>query len=84
MTVKEMFNKDRLEAEKFVRYNELNTVIYMSGSKLKKHKYEKLLDDYVENSKLDCELGVITKEIHEFEMKAAEILKKSLEFFVVY
>ena len=79
-----MFNKDRLEAEKFVKYNELNTVIYMSGSKLKKSKYEKLLDEYVENSKLDCGLGVITKEIHEFEMKAAEILKKSLEFFVVY
>ncbi|VEJ94975.1 Uncharacterised protein [uncultured Blautia sp.] len=84
MTVKEMFNKDRLEAEKFVRYNELNTVIYMSGSKLKKSKYEKLLDEYVENSKLDCELGVITKEIHEFEMKAADILKKSIENFIVY
>lgn len=84
MTVKEMFNEDRLEAETLVRRNELNSIIYMSGSKIKKNKYEKLLNEYIENSKLDCELGVITEDIHEFEMKAADILKKSVENFIVY
>lgn len=84
MTVKEMFNKDRVEAEKYARCNKLDTVVYMSGSKIKKSKYKKLLNDYIENSKIDYELGVIAKDIHEFEMKAAEILKKSLEFFVIY
>lgn len=84
MTVKEMFNEDRLEAETLVRRNELNSIIYMSGSKIKKNKYEKLLNEYIENSKLDCELGVIAEDIHEFEMKAADILKKSVENFIVY
>lgn len=84
MTVKEMFNGNRLEAERIVRINELDSVIYMSGSKIKKSKYEKLLNEYIENSKLDCEHGVIAGDIHEFEMKVAEILKKSLENFIVY
>lgn len=84
MTIKEMFNKDRLEAERLVRSNKSDTVIYMSGNKVKKTKYEKLLNEYVENSKIDYELGVIEKGIHEFEMSAAEVLKKSLELFIIY
>ena len=84
MTVKEMFNKDRLEAERLVRLNKLDTVIHMSGSKIKKSKYENFLNEYIENSKIDYELGVIEKGIHEYEMNAAEILKKSLNLFIVY
>ena len=84
MTAKEMFNKDRLEAERLVRSNKLDTVIYMSGSNIKKSKYEKFLNQYIENSKIDYELGVIEKGIHEFEMSAAEILKKSLDLFIIY
>lgn len=84
MTIKEMFNKDRLEVERLVRSNKSDTVIYMSGSKVKKTKYEKLLNEYVENSKIDYELGVIEKGIHEFEMSVAEVLKKSLELFIIY
>lgn len=84
MTIKEMFNKDRLEAERLVRSNKSDTVIYMSGNKVKKTKYEKLLNEYAENSKIDYELGVIEKGIHEFEMSAAEVLKKSIELFIIY
>ena len=84
MTIKDLFNKYRLEAEKNVRNNELNTIVYMSGSKIKKSKLQKMLDNYKDNSSLDCELGIIDKSIHDFEMKAAEILEKSLEHYETY
>lgn len=84
MTIAEVFRKARCEAEKNVRNNELNTIVYMSGSKQKKSRMEKMLKEYKEDSALDCELGVISKDIHEFEMKAAEILEKSLENFIIF
>lgn len=84
MKISEIFRLARCEAEKNVRNNELNTIVYMSGTKNKKSKMEKMLKEYVENSTLDCELGVISQDIHEFEMKAAAILEKSLENFVIF
>lgn len=42
------------------------------------------MNRYREDSKTDYELGVIAKEIFDFEQKAAEILKKSIEHFVIY
>lgn len=84
MTIKEIFRQARCEAENNVRNNELNTIVYMSGSKQKKSRMEKMLKEYKEDSTLDCELGVISKDIHEFEMKAAEILEKSLENFIIF
>ena len=84
MTITEIFRQARCEAEKNVRNNELNTIVYMSGSKQKKNKMEKMLKQYKEDSKLDCELGVISKDIHEFEMKAAEILEKSFANFIIF
>lgn len=83
-TIAEVFRQARLEAEKNVRNNELNTIVYMSGTKNKKTKMESLLKKYREDSKMDCEPGVINKEIHDFEMKAAEILEKSLEHFEIF
>ncbi len=84
MTIAEVFRQARCEAEKNVRNNELNKITYMSGSKQKKSKMEKMLKKYKEDSILDCELGVISKDIHEFEMKVAEILEKSLENFIIF
>lgn len=84
MTIAEVFRQARCEAEKNVRNNELNTIVYMSGSKQKKSKMEKMLKKYKEDSELDSELGVISKEIHDFEMKAAAILEKSLENYVLF
>lgn len=84
MTIKELFNKYRLEAEKNVRNNKLNTIVYMSGSKIRKTKLQKMPDNYKDTSCLDCELGVIDKSIHDFEMKAAGILEKSLEYYEIY
>lgn len=84
MKIEEIFRQARCEAEKNVRNNELNTIVYMSGSKQKKSKMEKMLKKYKEDSELDCELGVINKEIHDFEMKAAKILEKSLENYVLF
>lgn len=84
MTIAEAFKQARCEAEKNVRNNELNTIIYMSGSKQKKSKMEKMLKKYREDSILDRELGVISKEKHDFEMKGAAILEKSLENYVLF
>ncbi|MBP3577484.1 MAG: hypothetical protein J6K15_05165 [Lachnospiraceae bacterium] len=81
--IEEVFKEARCEAEKNVRNNELNTIVYMSGTKNKKTKLEKLLKKYIENSKTDYELGVIAEEIHIFEMSAAKILEKSLENYVL-
>ena len=46
MTIAEIFRQARCEAEKNVRNNELNTIVYMSGSKKKKNKMEKMLKQY--------------------------------------
>ena len=83
-TIEEDFRQARCEAEKNVRCGEMNTIVYMSGSKIKKTKMEKMLNRYREDSKTDYELGVIAKEIFDFEQKGAEILKKSIEHFVIY
>lgn len=67
-----------------MKNNELNTIVYMSGTKNKKTAMEKMLKAYKEDSELDRELGVISKEEYEIEAKAAEILEKSLENYIVF
>lgn len=83
-TIKEMFNETRLEAENLVRYNKIDVIIYLSGTVNKRNKYQKMLTEYVENSNVDFELGVISEDIHLFEMKSAQIIKKSIDNFVVF
>lgn len=84
MTAKEEFRKARCEAESHVKRNELNFIVYMSGTKRKKTMLEKNLRKYREDSNLNFELGVISEEIHDFEMKACEILEKSIKNYIIF
>lgn len=84
MTAKEIFRKAQRDAEEYVKKNELNFTVYMSGTKNKRTMLEKLLKEYKENSDLDFELGVISKDVHDFEMRIYVILKKSIENYILY
>ena len=79
MTAKEIFKKSLRDAEEYAKKNELNFIVYMSGTKNKRTMLEKLLIEYKENSNLDFDLGVIDKERHDIEMRIYEILKKSIK-----
>ena len=69
MTVYEIFRKAQRDAEEYVKKNEMNFTVYMSGTKNKRTMLEKLLKEYKENSDLDFELGVVSKDVHDFEMR---------------
>lgn len=84
MTVKEVFRKAQREAEDYIKNNELNVIVYMSGTKNKRTMLEKLLKEYKEESDLDFRLSVISKEVHDFEMKSYEIIKKSIENYILF
>lgn len=84
MTAKEIFRKAQRDAEEHVKKNELNFIVYMSGTKNKCTMLENLLKEYKEDSDLDFELGVSSKESHDFEMRIYEILKKSIENYILY
>lgn len=84
MTAKEIFRKAQRDAEEYAKKNELNFVVYMSGTKNKRTMLENLLKEYKEDSDLDFELGVIAKERHDVEIKIYEILKKSIENYTIY
>lgn len=84
MTAKEIFRKAQRDAEEYVKKNELNIIVYMSGTKNKRTMLEKLLKEHKEDSDLDFELGVINKDIHDFEMKIYEIIRKSIENYILY
>ena len=84
MTAKEIFRKAQRDAEEYVKKNEMNFTVYMSGTKNKRTMLEKLLKEYKENSDLDFELGVISKDVHDFEMRIYVILKKSIENYILY
>ena len=84
MTAKEIFRKAQRDAEEYVKKNELNFTVYMSGTKNKRTMLEKLLKEYKENSDLDFELGVVSKDVHDFEMRIYVILKKSIENYILY
>mgnify|MGYP007098665504 CR=1 FL=1 len=84
MTAKEIFSKAQREAEEYAKKNEMNFVVYMSGTKNKRTMLEKLLKEYKEDSDLDFGLGVIGKERHDIEMRIYEILKKSIESYTIY
>ena len=84
MTIKEIFRKAQRDAEEYAKKNEMNFIIYMSGTKNKRTMLEKLLKEYKENSNLDFDLGVINKERYDIEMRIYEILKKSIENYTIY
>lgn len=84
MTAKEVFQKAQREAEDCIKNNELNVIVYMSGTKNKRTMLEKLLAKYKEDSDLDFELGVISKDVHDFEMKSYEIIKKSIANYILF
>ena len=81
MTIKEIFRKAQRDAEEYAKKNEMNFIIYMSGTKNKRTMLEKLLKEYKEDSNLDFDLGVINKERYDIEMRIYEILKKSIESY---
>ena len=82
MTIKDMFEDFRRECEKIVRLNKTETVVYVSGTKQKRTKFERLIEKYNSDSELDFELGI--NACRDFEIKAYNVMKRSMEHFQVY
>lgn len=78
----EAFTSFRRHAEQIARTNEMNTVIYVSGTKNKKTYFEKMIEKYEADSKLDFELGI--NETREIEQKAYVIMVNSVARFEIY
>lgn len=85
MTVNEIFNNARREAERLVNNGESkDVIIYLSGSKNKKTRLENTVIRYRSDSKIDFDLEIIDKERYDFEMKVAEIIERSLKNYVIF
>lgn len=80
--IKDMFEDFRRECEKIVRNNQKDTIVYLSGSKIKRSKFNRLIEKYNEDSALDYELGI--NVCRDFEIKAYNVMKRSMEHFQVY
>lgn len=83
--IKEVFN-DMVRAAKAIAddLDDINYSFYVSGSKAKKTKLEKMLKKYIEDSDLDYELGIINHDEHFKEMTIAKIIENSLKNYVIY
>lgn len=83
-TIQEMFTEFRRECEKYARLNELDIAIYISGTKNKKTKFEKLINKFWEDSKLDFDLKIINKEKFKKDYYTYNIMKTSLNHYQLY
>lgn len=75
-----------IEAIRFARKNNSRNDIsyYLSGSKKKRTMLYEMLEKFIDDAKIDYELGILCMEEYHVEMKAAEIIKKSLENYRMY
>lgn len=80
----ERFEDFRRQAEQIARNNEMNTVIYLSGSKNKRTHFMQLIGVYEENSKIDFDFAIIDKSEREIEQRAYTIMVNSVARFEIY
>lgn len=82
--IKELFN-DLIRNSKtiFEKENDINYSWYLSGSKAKKTKLEKMLAKFIEDSDLDFELGIINQDEHFKEMSVAKIIDNSINNYII-
>lgn len=57
---------------------------YVSGSKTKRNKFNRLIEKYRKNIDIDLQLGIIGEEQKDSHLKVYEIMKKSMEFYKEY
>lgn len=57
---------------------------YVSGSKNKKNKFNRLIEKYRKNIDIDFRLGIIGEKKKISYLKVYEIMKKSMEFYKEY
>lgn len=59
-------------------------LVYLSGTMQKRTKMYKEIYRYESDAKIDFELGIISKEEYEIEMKAIKLLEQSVANFKVF
>lgn len=77
---REQFNFIRCE----VRKGNENVMPYLSGTLKKRSMMYKETGRYEKDAQIDYELGIITKEEYEFEMKTVRLLEKALANYSVF
>ena len=58
--------------------------LYLSGTAKKRSMITKIISEFEDDAKFDYELGVISKEAYEIEMKTVQILKNSLANYALF
>lgn len=61
-----------------------NILVYLSGTMQKRTKMYKEIYRYESDAKIDYELGIISKDEYEIEMKAIRLLEQSVANFKVF
>lgn len=81
-TVKEMFKFMKHCAERSLR-NNIKIKPHLSGSKNKKTMLTKRIDKYKIDSDIDFELGIISKEIYNYEIQIYNEMKDMLKGYEI-
>ena len=82
MTVKDKFRELKDAAERTIRGDKFQC--YLSGHKNTKTMLEKMVAKYKDDTEIDYELGIISEEIHDFEIKIHDLMEENLKNFHVY
>lgn len=82
MTTEQRFREMKYAAERSLRGDKLQC--YLSGHKNTKTRLEKMVKRYKEDSEIDYELGVISKETYDYEIAIHDLMVENLKNFNIY
>lgn len=82
LTIKDRFLEMKYAAERSLRGEKVQS--YLSGHKKVKTELEKMVSKYRGDAEIDFELGVISEEIYNYEIKISSLMSKNLENFIIY
>ena len=81
-TADQKFREMKYAAERSLRGDKVQT--YLSGHKNTKTKLEKMVKKYKDDAEIDYELGVITKDTYDYEIKIHNLMVENLKNFNIY
>lgn len=82
-TISEMFEDFRKECEGLAR-QEGQWAAHVSGTKNKKTKFEKLIEQYKKSVDTEIKMDILSDGRKAHKLKTYEVMKKSMEFFQEY
>lgn len=70
--------------KKDIKNGEENKIPYLSGTSNKRSRMYKEASKYASDAKIDMEMGIITKQEYEIEIKTVRLFEKALANFKTY